>query len=142
VFLITADRIRPVEIEYAQAGGFVIFEGKVRNSHKGRQVVALEYEAFEEMAVNEGQKLLDETQEKFGLIAATAIHRTGRLEIGETAVWIAVAAQHRREAFAGCEFIIDEIKKRVPIWKKEHYAEGDSGWIGCEEQKDALSGHE
>ena len=112
------------------AGGFVTFEGRVRNEHRGRAVVALEYEAHVEMAVRYGEALLLEAIDRFGLIDANCVHRVGQLVVGEVAVQIEVSAPHRREAFAGCEYIIDELKKRVPIWKKEHYADGDSGWIG------------
>jgi molybdopterin synthase catalytic subunit/rhodanese-related sulfurtransferase len=131
--------IVPDTVVQSGSGGFVTFEGKVRDTHRGRKVVALEYEAYEDLAVEEGNRLLLEAKRRFGLTDARAIHRTGRLAIGETAVWIAVAAPHRHEAFAACEFVIDELKKRVPIWKKEHYAEGDSGWIGCERSEQAGS---
>ena len=133
MFRLTADSIVPEPLDQAGSGGFVTFEGKVRNTHRGRGVVALEYQAFDDMAVTEGEKLLLDARTQFGLTDARAIHRTGRLEVGETAVWIAVAAPHRHEAFLACEFVIDELKKRVPIWKKEHYVEGDSGWIGTDE---------
>ncbi len=116
------------------AGGFVCFEGRVRNEHLGKDVVALEYEAHPEMAIAQGEQLLAEAIERFRLIDAVCVHRVGRLDVGELAVKIDVSAAHRREAFAGCEFIIDELKKRVPIWKKEHYADGNSGWIGIQEQ--------
>lgn len=98
-------------------------------------MVALEYDAFDDLAIAEGERLLQEAVQTFGLCSAQAVHRKGRLVVGETAVWIEVSAPHRHEAFAACEFVIDELKKRVPIWKKEHYADGDSGWIGCEDDK-------
>ena len=75
---------------------------------------------------------LDEAQARFGISAACCVHCLGTLEIGELAVWVGVSAAHRDEAFAACRFIIDEVKLRVPIWKKEHYADGDSGWVNCE----------
>lgn len=133
MFSLTTQPIVAESASLPDAGGVVVFEGKVRNSHRGRTVVALEYEAYDGLAVSEGEKLLSEAVTKFGLVSATAIHRTGRLEVGDTAVRIEVHAAHRHEAFVGCEFIIDELKKRVPIWKKEHYVEGDSGWIGCDD---------
>ena len=114
------------------AGGFVCFEGKVRNHANGREVLRLEYEAYDDLAIPEGQALVREAIQKFGLVDARVTHRTGLLEIGETAVIIQVAAAHRREAFAGCEWIIDQLKHRVPIWKKEHFADGDSGWVGAD----------
>lgn len=114
------------------AGGFVTFEGKVRNHAMGRSVIRLEYEAFPDLAIPEGVALLEEAKAKYGLLSASVIHRTGLLEVGDTAVLIQVAAAHRHEAFAGCEWIIDQLKHRVPIWKKEHFADGDSGWVGAD----------
>jgi molybdopterin synthase catalytic subunit len=66
------------------------------------------------------------------VIKAACVHRTGSLAIGDLAVWVGVSSQHRAEAFAACRYIIDEVKHRVPIWKKEHYVNGDSGWVNCE----------
>lgn len=132
MFRLTRDPIVPPELSKASAGGFVTFEGKARDHHQDREVLALEYEAFDEMALQEGQKLVEEAVRKFGVKEAVCIHRTGRLEIGESAVWIGVASAHRKEAFDACEWIIDELKQRVPIWKKEHFADGDSGWVGVD----------
>ena len=114
------------------AGGFVSFEGKVRNHANGREVIRLEYEAYPELAQTEGEGLILEAISRFGLLDATVVHRIGILEIGETAVLIQTAAPHRREAFAGCEWIIDQLKFRVPIWKKETFVNGDSGWVGAD----------
>lgn len=132
MFSLSRDPILPPKIEADSAGGFVTFEGKVRDHADGRPVLRLEYEAFDEMAQKEGEALLREAIDRFGLKDAACIHRVGRLKIGESAVAISVAAAHRREAFAACEFIIDELKKRVPIWKKEHYADGESEWVGLQ----------
>ena len=115
-----------------EAGAFVSFEGWVRNTNEGRTVTLLEYEAFEAVACSEGTRILEEARERFGLLDALCMHRVGALDIGEMAVWVGVVSGHRGEAFAACRYIIDEVKKRVPIWKKEHYAEGDSGWVNCE----------
>ena len=114
------------------AGGFCAFEGWVRNENEGHVVERLEYEAYEPLCIAEGEKVLAEAQEKYPFLEARCVHRTGLLEIGECAVWIGVASAHRDEAFKACRFIIDEIKVRLPIWKKEHYANGDSGWVKCE----------
>jgi molybdopterin synthase catalytic subunit len=73
-----------------------------------------------------------EARAKFGLVRAIGIHRVGSLQIGDLAVWVGVTSGHRGEAFDACRYIIDEIKYRLPIWKKEHYAGGDSGWINCQ----------
>jgi molybdopterin/thiamine biosynthesis adenylyltransferase/molybdopterin synthase catalytic subunit/rhodanese-related sulfurtransferase len=114
-------------------GALVTFEGWVRNHNDGHDVTALEYEAYEQLALTEGQGIVADAIEKFGLKQAICIHRVGRLEIGELAVWVGVATPHRDAAFKACRYIIDEIKVRVPIWKKEHYVSGDSGWVNCEE---------
>jgi molybdopterin synthase catalytic subunit len=130
VFQIVNDRIEPAELRNASAGGFVTFEGRVRDHNEGRSVVAIEYEAFVEMAEPQGELILAEALLRFDILEARAIHRVGRLEIGDVAVWICAGAVHRRDAFQACEWIIDQIKEQVPIWKKEHYADGDSGWVG------------
>ena len=134
MFSLSREPIVLPTLQASRAGGFVSFEGKVRDHAEGRSVLSLEYEAFDEMALLEGESLLRDATERFGLHAARCIHRVGHLQIGETAVAITVAAAHRREAFAACEFIIDELKKRVPIWKKEHYADGASDWVGIQPQ--------
>ena len=113
------------------AGAFASFEGWVRNVNDGQDVVALEYEAHGPVAVKEGAKILEEARERFNLLVVSSRHRVGRLEIGDCAVWVGVSAAHRGAAFDGCRYIIDELKHRLPIWKKEHYRDGHSGWINC-----------
>ncbi|MEI8280879.1 MAG: ThiF family adenylyltransferase [Armatimonadota bacterium] len=132
MFELTLEPIISSSPVHEGAGGFVSFEGKVRNHANGRRVIRLEYEAYPEMAQTEGESLIVEAIDRFGLLNVTVIHRVGVLEIGETAVLIQTAAPHRREAFAGCEWIIDQLKFRVPIWKKETYVDGDSGWVGAD----------
>lgn len=114
------------------AGGLCVFEGWVRNENEGRTVERLEYEVYAPLAVSEGKKVIAEAKEKFPHLQACCVHRSGLLEIGDCAVWIGVAAPHRDEAFKACRYIIDQIKLRLPIWKKEHYVDGDSGWVNCE----------
>ncbi len=114
------------------AGGAVIFEGRVRNENEGRAVSALEYQAYAPLCHKEGERILAEARERFGVLDAVCHHRVGRLDLGDCAVWIGVLAGHRGEAFAACRYVIDEIKVRLPIWKKEIYRDGDSGWIRCE----------
>jgi molybdopterin synthase catalytic subunit len=114
------------------AGGYASFEGWVRNHNEGREVVTLEYEAFEPLGIKEGERILAEAAARFPIIRAACVHRLGRLELKDLAVWVGVSAAHRGEAFAACRYIIDEVKHRVPIWKKEHYRSGDSGWVNCE----------
>ena len=119
-------------LRHDTAGGFVAFEGWVRNHNEGQAVLRLEYEAFAELAQKEGQIIIDEALSKFAIVQAACVHRVGLLEIGDMAVWVGVSAAHRGAAFDACRYIIDEVKQRVPIWKKEHYANGDSGWVNCE----------
>ncbi|HMS53819.1 MAG TPA: ThiF family adenylyltransferase [Fimbriimonadaceae bacterium] len=132
MFQLSSTPIIPPLMECARAGGFVTFEGRVRDHAEGRAVERLTYEAYPEMAIAEGTRLLEEAKEKFGLLDSRVIHRVGTLEIGEVAVWIGVAAAHRREAFAACEWIIDQLKHRVPIWKHEIFSEGAGVWVGAE----------
>ena len=113
------------------AGAYASFEGWVRNLNEGREVTALEDEAHEPVAVREGERILAEARERFGLLAASSRHRVGYLKLGDCAVWVGVSAAHRGAAFDGCRYIIDELKHRLPIWKKEHYRNGQSDWINC-----------
>ena len=113
-------------------GGYAAFEGWVRDSNEGQRVRGLEYEAFEALAVREGERIIGEAIARFGVAHAACVHRVGALAVGELAVWVGVSAAHRDEAFRACRYIIDEVKHRLPIWKKEHYLNGDSGWVNCE----------
>jgi molybdopterin synthase catalytic subunit len=113
-------------------GGYASFEGWVRDHNEGRRVLRLEYEAYEALAVKEGERIVAEALERFGVRRVACVHRVGDLAIGEVAVWVGVSAAHRDEAFAACRYVIDEVKHRLPIWKKEHYPGGDSGWVNCE----------
>ena len=110
-------------------GARSVFEGTVRNTNDGHEVKKLEYECYESLAIKEGDQILDEAIEKFDLIDAFCIHRVGTLEIGETAVIVVATSGHRDQSFKGCRYIIDEVKVRVPIWKKEHYADGETEWL-------------
>lgn len=114
------------------AGAYVGFEGWIRNENDGQRVLRLEYEAYAPLAVKEGEKVIAEAQQKYPLLQVHCVHRSGLLEIGECAVWVGVAAAHRDEAFHACRFVIDQVKVRLPVWKKEHYVSGDSGWVNCE----------
>lgn len=133
---VTTDAIDPAALQAdlrdPGAGGFCSFEGWVRNVNEGRTVERLEYEAYDPLVIAEGEKVLAEAKLQFPYLEARCIHRTGLLEIGDLAVWVGVAAAHRDEAFRACRYIIDELKLRLPIWKKEHYVDGDSGWVNCE----------
>jgi adenylyltransferase/sulfurtransferase len=118
-------------LKHSGAGGFCSFEGWVRNNNEGREVSGLAYEAYAELAISEGERVVDEAVARYGVLAAHCVHRVGDLRIGDLAVWIGVSAAHRDEAFRACRYIIDEIKHRLPIWKKEEYIEGDTAWVAC-----------
>ncbi|MGI9034702.1 MAG: molybdenum cofactor biosynthesis protein MoaE [Pyrinomonadaceae bacterium] len=111
-----------------ECGATVTLDGYVRQFTKGRETKYLVYEAYEPMAVRETEKLIAAAREQFAVAAIGIAHRLGRLEIGETSVVISVAAPHRRAAFEACEWLIRELKRRVPIWKKEVYRGGEM-WI-------------
>lgn len=116
------------------AGGVVIFEGRVRNQHRGRSVLFLEYEAYELLAEKEGLAILEEVRERYDILEVLCVHQIGKVELGEVAVWIGVTAVHRASAFEACSFVIDEIKHRLPIWKKEWYEHGAAAWVNCLEE--------
>ena len=110
-------------------GALVTFVGRVRNRNEGKYVQFLFYEGADGIAGSEFEKINRETRSRFDIEDIRCVHRTGRLELGDIAVWIGVSARHRGAAFDACQFVIDALKQRLPIWKKEHYADGDSGWI-------------
>jgi molybdopterin synthase catalytic subunit len=120
----------------AHAGACVTFEGWVRDHNDGRPVQSLEYESFAALAEKEGARILAEAREKFAITHAVCVHRVGHLAIGDLAVWTGVSSAHRGAAFDACRYIIDETKARVPIWKKEHYADGATQWINCASRGD------
>jgi len=120
------------ELQDLGSGGYVSFEGWVRDQNEGQEVTRLEYEAFQELAVKEGDRIVAEALRRFPVKHALCIHRVGSLSLGDMAVWVGVSSAHRGEAFDACRFIIDEVKHRLPIWKKEHYRSGNSGWVNCE----------
>jgi len=134
-FEFTHEPLEPAALSAAladpAAGGFAAFEGRVRNQNDGRVVSRLEYEAFEELAQGEGERIVAEALRRHGALRARCVHRLGALAVGEIAVWVGVVAAHRAEAFSACRQIINEIKHRLPIWKKEYFADGDSGWVNC-----------
>jgi molybdopterin synthase catalytic subunit len=132
-----ADTVRlvrePIDLAALQAttpsdGALCLFVGVVRNENRGRAVVRLEYEAYEEMALPLMHEIAAETRRRFPVTLVRLVHRLGRLEIGAPSVAVAVASPHRDEAFTACRFAIDTLKARVPIWKKELYADG-SAWL-------------
>lgn len=116
------------EVRGDQDGAIAVFVGSVRDHHEGRRVLWLEYQAYAPMAETEMARVERQALDRFGVSRVALVHRTGRLEIGEASVVVAVAAPHRREALEACRFVIDTVKKTVPIWKKEFF-EGGSAWV-------------
>ena len=112
------------QLEHPEDGAALLFEGVVRNNTRGRRTLYLDYEAYETMSLNEMEKLAQAALERFKVRDVMLVHRLGRLEIGETSVLIAVASAHRGAAFDACRWLIDTLKKTVPIWKKEHFEDG------------------
>lgn len=112
-----------------ERGGVACFLGTVRNHHRGREVVQLEYSAYGPMAEAECGRIVAEAESRWE-VAVALRHRVGELEIGDTAVAIAAASAHRDEAFLACRYVIEEVKRRVPIWKREVYADGNVEWVG------------
>lgn len=111
-------------------GAVVVMSGTVRNQTDGKPVVALEYQAYEPMAVQVFASIAADIRQKWPDVNRIVIHhRTGRLEIGEISVLVAVGCPHRSEAFAACQYAIDTLKHNAPIWKKEHWADGSSSWV-------------
>ena len=132
MFVVTEDPLDPQPLVDAvrrdKAGAVALFYGVVRNENLGRAVQHLEYDAYPEMAEKKLREVADEVLARFAVTAVGAMHRTGRLEIGETSLLVAVSAPHRREAFEACHYAVDRIKQVVPVWKKEVREDG-SEWI-------------
>ena len=111
-------------------GAQAYFVGTVRNENNGRKVDGVTYDCYQPLAENMLREIASEIQSQFGKeLIIVSIHRIGYLGVGEISVAIGVSAPHREEAFKGCRHIIEEIKRRVPIWKEEHYADGESAWL-------------
>lgn len=141
-FFLTSKPIDPCQIQRLLSdpshGAQLLFHGVVRNINHGRQVQAVSYDAFRPLAESCFQEICQEATERWGKTLQVAlIHRVGRLEVGEVSVSIAVGLPHRDEAYQASRYIIEELKKRAPIWKKEHYIDGESEWL----QGHALCSH-
>jgi len=134
IILITPDPIDVTElmsrVRRSTSGALASFVGVVRDHHEGRSVHHLEYQAYPPMAEREMARIAGDARERWALDGVAVIHRTGRLEVGEASVAIVVAAPHRKEAFEACSFIIEELKRSVPIWKKEFGETGEAWVIG------------
>jgi len=121
-----------------ECGATVTLDGYVRQFTKGRETLYLEYEAYEPMAIKEMEKLVEAAHQQFEISNVGIVHRLGKLEKSETSVVISVAAPHRKAAFAACEWLIRELKRTVPIWKKEVYAGGEQ-WIEGEDTDPSIT---
>lgn len=115
-------------VSHPSVGGIVVFEGVVRDNARGKQVRYLEYDVYKEMAIQQIRTIIDEAQQRWGVERVAVAHRFGRLEIGEASVIIVVASAHRSEAFEACRYIIDTLKRTVPVWKKEVATDGEA-WV-------------
>jgi molybdopterin synthase catalytic subunit len=111
-------------IKAGSDGAVCVFDGIVRDNTRGRRTLYLDYEAYREMALEQMRQLADEAVTRFGVREVAMVHRLGRLEVGETSVLIAVASAHRAAAFDACRWLIDTLKKTVPIWKRETFVDG------------------
>ena len=135
MFELTAAPIDPaallLRLGQPEAGAVAIFEGRVRNHHLGRPVTRLEYEAFDTLALTEGAAVVAEAEQLHPGAHVLCVHRTGALAIGEIAMWIGVASPHRQTAFAACRHVIEDLKRRLPVWKKEHHPDGAAEWVNC-----------
>ncbi|MDP3543729.1 MAG: molybdenum cofactor biosynthesis protein MoaE [Elusimicrobiota bacterium] len=132
---VTAARLDPAALCRAVSspkhGALASFVGTVRSVHAGRRVKAVSYDCFVPLAEKELARIKAAAEKRWPARVAVA-HRTGRLKVGEASVAIAAGSGHRAEAFEACRFVIEEIKRRVPVWKKEHYLKGDGRWLaGC-----------
>jgi molybdopterin synthase catalytic subunit len=123
--------LRAALLNQPGAGALVVFEGWVRNQNEGQPVTSLTYEAAAGLCRSEMERIFTEARAKFDTTGIRVAHRVGALAIGDVAVWIGVTAAHRDAAFQACRYVIDELKARVPIWKKEFYQVGNAPrWIG------------
>lgn len=117
-------------VESAESGAINVFVGTVRNQTKDKKVLRLEFEAYEKMALNEMKKICDAAIKRWPIIKISIVHAVGILQIGDIPVVIAVSTPHRKASFEACEFVIDELKKTVPIWKREFFEDGEV-WVSA-----------
>jgi MoaE-MoaD fusion protein len=143
IFRLVREPIQPRDLleklKAPEDGAMVVFDGFVRNNFKGKRTLYLEYEAYEAMALAKMREIGAQIREKFPIRRLAIIHRLGRLEIGETSVWIAVSSAHRNAAFEACRYAIDTLKRAVPIWKKEFFAGGEVWAEGETPSQEAIS---
>jgi molybdopterin synthase catalytic subunit len=127
------------EVQSREFGAISVFAGTVRDTNDGRSVTAIDYSAYTSMAESELESILDEAEERFGVSAIVVEHRVGALALGDVSVAIVAAHAHRAPALDCTRFVIEEIKKRVPIWKMEHYADGAREWVDPTESSGVAS---
>ncbi len=145
-FVITFAPLSLVEVyglaDDASNGAVVVMSGMVRNNTDGRSVVALEYQAYEPMALRVFQQIAADIRQQWPDVNRVVIHhRTGKLQVGEISVLVAVGCPHRSEAFAACQYAIDTLKHNAPIWKKEHWQDGSSSWVSIGACEQLENGH-
>jgi molybdopterin synthase catalytic subunit len=145
---LVALRVEPLSVDevvahvrHAGAGAVCVFLGTVRDHSEGRPVVRLEYEAYASMALVEMKRIADEITRELAGVRLAVVHRTGSLLVGDVAVVCAASAPHRGEAYAACRALIDRVKARVPIWKREHGPEG-AYWVGWQDARCDAAGHD
>lgn len=129
-------------VAHSTAGGVVIFEGRVRDHNQGHKVSSLEYQVYHSLAKKEGDKIIAEARARYAITEAICVHREGHLHIGDVAVFIATSAVHREAAFLASKYIIDQIKLRLPIWKREHYVSQGNQWVYCKDHATHVHFHE
>ena len=133
---VTRDPIAPADVlgrvGAAEDGAVVVFLGTVRNHNDGAAVTGMTYEAYDEMATKVLAEIAGEAAERLGTDRVAVVHRVGELDIGDVSVAIAASSPHRAESFDAARYVIEEIKKRLPVWKKEHYVEAGSRWLDGE----------
>ncbi len=138
MFSICSEEINPEFLKHSmiekRAGALVTFEGWVREQNEGLLVASLKYECYEELALKEGALILAAAKNSVPVLEIKCQHRIGLLKVGDLAVWVGVTAQHRADAFTACRLVIDQIKLRLPIWKRETYGDGSSLWVNCHQQ--------
>lgn len=128
----------PIDVQQAirnvsseEAGAVALFIGTVRNMTAGKPVEKLDFEAYDEMAISEMEKIIKQARARWSISQAAVIHRTGELQVSDIAVVVAASSPHRNEAFNACRYIIDTLKETVPIWKKEHFTDGSEVWVAA-----------
>lgn len=131
--VVTAEPIEPervlAKVAAPEDGAVLLFLGVVRDHNDGRPVTGIDYEAYEEMARDVLDEIVSEASERWGTDRIAVVHRTGTLEVGEVSVAIAVSTPHREEGYEASRWVIERIKERLPIWKREHYVDGERRWV-------------